>query len=649
MINLSKVDHAVAAVDHESRKRGKLVKLGPNPRVFLDVQIGRRTGGRIVFELFQDATPETAENFRLLCTGEKGRSPFCRKDLTYSHSKITRIEQSVAFQAGDFVDNTGRGFGECAFFTRDGFKAEPATRRHAHAGVLSMCCDENRMCHSKFNVSFKKCGALDGKNIVFGQVVDGMDVVRAIERVPISGECEPRVDVVITGSGQLDEDEVEELVAKRKAEIVVGGRGNNSNRGGIVSKELGNTAAILGEELLLNPKNERAGVSPLKDGLGPKKEEESDDEEAEADVQIALGEAGLLGGAGGPSSSSSASSKPGYGDGDGSGTILGIKITGTTAGHGGGLQQGGSSSSSSSSAATKNLLLGKNKSSSGTTTLSATSNQSLLGTKSSSQILAESIASGLGVGGDEDGIGAISASSSIATDKRQRLLDLRLRMNQGRQQNVTAVLEERKKHDEGTHQFYKYQAENAEKAEKKRKQDEVEEQVAEGVLDAEVLNAHKKARAPKGKEYLADGMEVSQLRDAKKKRKLNPEEAHAYHVFNQDALFRAQEKRNADIKFDRQLYEEQKTELGEDAFYNEGGQYMVTGFKDSEAGKKRFLDALKKQEDKKGAFSRRRMHVDEADFQHINERNRVFNNKMDRFYGDHTLEIRQNLERGTAL
>ena len=120
-------------------------------------------------------------------------------------------------------------------------------------------------------------------------------------------------------------------------------------------------------------------------------------------------------------------------------------------------------------------------------------------------------------------------------------------------------------------------------------------------------------------------------------------------MFNQDSLYRWHEKREKDIKFQNEEYEWQKAQLGEEAFYDDGKNNMITGFEANDEWKKRLMDAIQKQQDKKDKFSRRRMHVEDEDVLHVNERNKHFNKKMDRHYGDHVLEIRQNLERGTAL
>ena len=129
---------------------------------------------------------------------------------------------------------------------------------------------------------------------------------------------------------------------------------------------------------------------------------------------------------------------------------------------------------------------------------------------------------------------------------------------------------------------------------------------------------------------------------------MNLEEQHAYNVFNQDSLYRAHEKREKQIKFQATEYKAQKETLGDSEFFGSSGA-MVTGHVASDEAKDRLVDAFAKQKAKKDAYSRRRMHVDEEDIVHINDRNAHFNKKMERHYGDHVAEIKQNLERGTAL
>mmetsp|Transcript_58390 Transcript_58390/g.126320 ORF Transcript_58390/g.126320 Transcript_58390/m.126320 type:complete len:472 (+) Transcript_58390:65-1480(+) len=171
-----------------------------NPRVFLDISIGNRTGGRVVFELFADITPRTAENFRALCTGEYGVSRTTRKRLCYEGCSFFRSSKNLV-QAGDLHADSGAG-GESIYGPT--FNDEDFTRRHTQAGILSMANKGRNSNGSQFMVLLKRAPQFDGRNIVFGQVVDGMDVIRAIAQVPTSLDERPRVPITIVGCGQVD-------------------------------------------------------------------------------------------------------------------------------------------------------------------------------------------------------------------------------------------------------------------------------------------------------------------------------------------------------------------------------------------------------------------------------------------------------------
>ena len=79
------------------------------PVVYLDISIGGRTGGRVEFELFNDVTPTTAENFRGLCTGEYGIGRQTKKNLCYDGCKVFRVKKGAYIQSGDIVSNNGDG------------------------------------------------------------------------------------------------------------------------------------------------------------------------------------------------------------------------------------------------------------------------------------------------------------------------------------------------------------------------------------------------------------------------------------------------------------------------------------------------------------------------------------------------------------
>eukprot|EP00920_Eleutheroschizon_duboscqi_P032712 GHVT01078852.1.p1 GENE.GHVT01078852.1~~GHVT01078852.1.p1 ORF type:complete len:314 (-),score=41.27 GHVT01078852.1:442-1383(-) len=172
-----------------------------NPRVYMDVAIGTKAGGRIVFELFSDVTPKTAENFRALCTGERATSRTTGTRLHYLGCKFFRVVPGFMAQAGDIQSNNGDG-GESIY--GKSFQDESFTRRHAQAGVLSMANVGRNTNGSQFFITLRKCPQLDGKHVAFGQLVEGMEILRAIEKIPTANKHAPRVPIVIAGCGELD-------------------------------------------------------------------------------------------------------------------------------------------------------------------------------------------------------------------------------------------------------------------------------------------------------------------------------------------------------------------------------------------------------------------------------------------------------------
>ncbi|XP_061397860.1 peptidyl-prolyl cis-trans isomerase D-like [Musca vetustissima] len=170
-----------------------------NPIVFLDINIGEEFAGRMIIELRKDVVPKTAENFRALCTGEKGIGTM-DKPLHYKGIRFHKVTRVYVAQSGDVINNDGTG-GESIYGPV--FEDENFILDHSDEGVVSMAnFGKPNTNNSQFFITSMACDNLNGTNVVVGKVLRGLGIIGEMDQ-NTSDEGVPTTDIIITNCGEI--------------------------------------------------------------------------------------------------------------------------------------------------------------------------------------------------------------------------------------------------------------------------------------------------------------------------------------------------------------------------------------------------------------------------------------------------------------
>ena len=200
------------------KNRPLIPPIEPNPKnpiVFFDIKIGENEAKKIEIELFKDIVPITAENFLALCLGT-------HEGMTYKGTSLNKVIKSFVIGGGELENYTGKE--KCVYGQY--FDDENYIYGHCRRGLLTMDNDGKNTNNSKFLITLKYIPWFDGKHVVFGQIIKGLDVLKEIENLETDNDDKPFVKVIIENCGEIIRTEIVKPVEDKKEEIVE----NNENK-----------------------------------------------------------------------------------------------------------------------------------------------------------------------------------------------------------------------------------------------------------------------------------------------------------------------------------------------------------------------------------------------------------------------------------
>jgi len=179
-------------------------------KCFFDIEIGDKPMGRIVYGLYGEISPRTVENFRCLCTGEKGTSEKTGEPLHYKGTRFHRVIPGFCVQGGQTFENEEGSGGESIY--GQAFEDENLRVKFKSAGMLAMANGGPDSNGSQFFITTAEADHLSFKCVGFGEVIEGMQVVRAIESIgTLNGEVKQNAVVLDCGMLDFEEGEQERL------------------------------------------------------------------------------------------------------------------------------------------------------------------------------------------------------------------------------------------------------------------------------------------------------------------------------------------------------------------------------------------------------------------------------------------------------